>query len=101
MPDISILEGDRLRQIVAVLQDPALQDDNLTYTVKVVQGDMPATGSDVSVFIDIIGMPMTPMSFAGVARRHYGGRSTGDVREEFGQAGSDLTHNAPNHGRRS
>jgi hypothetical protein len=69
--DISILEGDRLRQIVAVLQDPALQDDNLTYTVKVVQGDMPATGSDVSVFIDIIGMPMTPLSFAGVARRHY------------------------------
>jgi hypothetical protein len=69
--DISILEGDQLRQIVAVLQDPALQGDNLTYTVKVVQGDMPAAGSDVSVFIDIIGMPMTPMSFAGVARRHY------------------------------
>jgi hypothetical protein len=36
--DISILEGDRLRQIVAVLQDPALQGDNLTHTVKVVQG---------------------------------------------------------------
>jgi hypothetical protein len=32
--DISILEGDRLRQIVAVLQDPVLQGDNLTYTVK-------------------------------------------------------------------
>jgi hypothetical protein len=70
--DISILEGDQLRQIVAVLQDPALQGDNLTYTIKVVQGDMPATGSDVSVFIDIIGMPMTPLSFAGVARRGYG-----------------------------
>jgi hypothetical protein len=69
--DISILEGDRLRQIVAVLQDPVLQGDNLTYTVKVVQGDMPATGSDVSVFIDIIGMPLTPLSFAGVARRSY------------------------------
>jgi hypothetical protein len=69
--DISILEGDQLRQIVAVLQDPALQGDNLTYTIKVVQGDMPATGSDVSVFIDIIGMPMTPLSFAGVARRGY------------------------------
>jgi hypothetical protein len=69
--DISILEGDRLRQIVAVLQDPALHGDNLTYTVKVVQGDMPATGSDVSVFIDIIGMPLTPLSFAGVARRNY------------------------------
>jgi hypothetical protein len=69
--DISILEGDQLRQIVAVLQDPALQGDDLTYTVKLVQGDMPATGSDVSVFIDIIGIPMTPLSFAGVARRHY------------------------------
>jgi hypothetical protein len=69
--DISILEGDRLRQIVAVLQDPVLQGDNLTYTVKVVQGDTPATGSDVSVFIDIIGMPLTPLSFAGVARRSY------------------------------
>jgi hypothetical protein len=69
--DISILEGDQLRQIVAVLQDPVLQGDNLTYTVKVVQGDMPADGSDVSVFIDIIGMPLTPLSFAGVARRSY------------------------------
>lgn len=69
--DISILEGDQLRQIVAVLRDPALQGDNLTYTVKVVQGDMPAKGADVSVFIDIIGMPMTPLSFAGVARRSY------------------------------
>jgi hypothetical protein len=69
--DISILEGDQLRQIVAVLQDPVLQGDNLTYTVKVVQGDMPATGADVSVFIDIIGMPLTPLSYAGVARRSY------------------------------
>lgn len=69
--DISILEGDQLKQIVAVLQDPVLQGDNLTYTVKVVQGEMPATGSDVSVFIDIIGMPLTPLSFAGVARRNY------------------------------
>jgi hypothetical protein len=53
------------------LQDPVLQGDNLTYTVKVVQGDMPAAGSDVSVFIDIMGMPLTPLSFAGVARRSY------------------------------
>jgi len=69
--DISILEGDQLRQIVAVLQDPVLQGDNLTYTVRVLEGDMPATGADVSVFIDIIGMPMTPFSYAGVARRSY------------------------------
>ena len=31
--DISILEGDRLRQIVAVLHDPVLEGDRLSYTV--------------------------------------------------------------------
>jgi hypothetical protein len=69
--DISILEGDKLQQIVAVLQDPVLSGDNLTYTVKVLQGQMPAKGADVSVFIDVIGMPLTPLSYAGVARRTY------------------------------
>jgi len=70
--DLSILEGDKLRQIVVVLQAPELKGDNLIYTVKVLQGDMPAKGADVSVFIDVIGMPRTPYSYAGVARRSYG-----------------------------
>jgi hypothetical protein len=69
--DVSILEGNKLRQVVVVLQAPAVKGDTLTYTVKVLQGDMPAKGADVSVFIDIIGMPMTPLSYAGAARRGY------------------------------
>jgi hypothetical protein len=69
--DISILEGATLHQTVAVLRDPALQGDSLSYMVKLVSGDMPATGADVSVFIDIIGMPLTPLSFAGARRRAY------------------------------
>ena len=69
--DISIIEGDKLRQVVVVLQAPELKSDALTYTVKVLQGDMPAKGADVSVFIDIIGMPMTPLSYAGAGRRMY------------------------------
>ena len=32
---------------------------------------MPAKGSEASVFIDIIGRPLTPTSFAGVAQRNY------------------------------
>jgi hypothetical protein len=32
---------------------------------------MPAKAAEVSVFIDIIGMPMTPLSYAGVGRRTY------------------------------
>jgi len=35
----------------------------------VLQGEMPAKGGLVSVFIDIIGMPLTPISYAGAARR--------------------------------
>ena len=32
---------------------------------------MPVKGADVSIFIDIIGMPLTPLSYAGVARRGF------------------------------
>ena len=69
--DVSILEGEQLRQVVVVLRDPVLRADTLTYTVKILQGEMPEKGADVSVFIDIIGMPRTPVSFAGAARRGY------------------------------
>ena len=69
--DISILQGRTLHQIVAVLRDPVLQGDSLSYTVRLLKGDAPTTGADVSVFIDVIGMPLTPLSFAGVRRRAY------------------------------
>jgi hypothetical protein len=69
--DVSILEGNKLNQVVVELQDPELNGENLTYTVKVLGGEMPATGADISVFIDIIGRPLTPFSYAGVARRTY------------------------------
>jgi hypothetical protein len=40
---------------------------------------MPATESDVSVFIDIIEMPMTPLSYAGSRGAATGGHSTGEL----------------------
>ena len=69
--DLSILEADKLQQVVVVLENPELNGNSLTYTVKVVGGEMPEKGSEVSVFIDIIGMPLTPLSYAGVARRGF------------------------------
>ena len=69
--DVSIIEGDAMRQVVVVLRDPSLEGDTLRYKAKLLQGDMPEKGADVSVFIDIIGMPRTPMSYAGVGRRTY------------------------------
>jgi hypothetical protein len=69
--DVSMLEGSTLRQIGVVLHDPVLEGDNLTYAVKALEGEMPAGAADISLFIDIIGMPLTPLSYAGVARRSY------------------------------
>jgi hypothetical protein len=69
--DISILEGNQLHQVVAELKDPTLTGDTLTYTAKVLKGEMPRQGALVSVFIDVVGMPATPVSYAGVARRNY------------------------------
>ncbi|MDM0106074.1 hypothetical protein QTH97_14110 [Variovorax sp. J22R24] len=69
--DISMVEGDSLHQVVAVLQSPVLRGDTLSYTIRVLKGKVPAKGAEVSVFIDVIGMPLTPLSYAGVARRSY------------------------------
>jgi hypothetical protein len=69
--DLSIIEGSAIKQIVVVLKEPELNGGDLSYSVKIVSGEMPEKGSDVSVFIDIIGMPLTPLSYAGVARRSF------------------------------
>lgn len=69
--DLSIVEGGELRQIVVVLRNPVLEGGSLAYTVQVLAGTMPDAGEDISVFIDIIGMPRSPVSFAGAARRGY------------------------------
>ena len=66
---LSIFDEKALTQVVATLRNPVLAGDVLTYKVRVLQGEMPAKGGLVSVFIDIIGMPMTPFSYAGAARR--------------------------------
>jgi hypothetical protein len=66
---LSIFDEKALTQVVATLRNPVLAGDTLTYEVRVLQGEMPAKGGLVSVFIDIIGMPMTPFSYAGAYRR--------------------------------
>lgn len=69
--DLSILENGTLRQVVVTLSDPRLEGSDLHYRVKILEGEMPVEGSNVSLFIDVIGMPLTPVSYAGVRRRAY------------------------------
>lgn len=69
--DVSVVEDGKLLQTVVELQDPQLSGTDLSYSVKVIQGEMPSKGAEVSVFIDIIGRPLTPVSFAGADRRAF------------------------------
>ena len=62
-------DGSALRDAVVVLRSPRLEGDRLTFNVQVLEGDLTGADGPASIFIDIIGMPLTPMSYAGVARR--------------------------------
>lgn len=66
---LSILEGDTPQEIVVVLTEPRLEDGDLLYNVQILEGASTAAGGGSSLFIDIIGRPLTPVSMAGVARR--------------------------------
>lgn len=60
---------EQLTDVVVKLSNPRLNGEDLTYDFKVIEGSVPKRGGACSVFIDIIGLPFTPLSFAGVARR--------------------------------
>lgn len=72
-------EGNGVRDVVVVLKNPKLEGENLAFDVVVLEGDIKGADGAASVFIDVIGRPFTPMSFAGAARRtawrgaYYGG----------------------------
>jgi hypothetical protein len=62
-------DGSNVHDAVVVLKAPRLDGEQLVFDVDVLEGNLTAAEGAASVFIDIIGMPWTPLSFAGVARR--------------------------------
>jgi len=66
---LSFLDDETLDDAVIELRDPTLAGVDLSYQVKILEGTIPATAGAASLFIDIIGMPLTPISFAGARRR--------------------------------
>lgn len=55
--------------LAVVLRNPRLEGGDLIYDVEVLDGPKTLDVGPSSVFIDVIGLPATPLSFAGVARR--------------------------------
>jgi hypothetical protein len=67
---VSVLGKDgSVKDAVIVLKTPKLDGDKLTFNVQTLEGDLTGADGAAALFIDIIGRPFTPLSFAGVARR--------------------------------
>jgi hypothetical protein len=67
---LSVFNKDGLvKDAVVVLKSPKLEGDKLTFSVQILEGDISGSDGGAALFIDIIGRPLSPLSFAGVARR--------------------------------
>jgi hypothetical protein len=67
---ISVFSKDgSVKDAVVVLKSPKLEGDKLTFNVQTLEGDLTGGDGGAALFIDIIGRPLSPMSFAGVGRR--------------------------------
>jgi hypothetical protein len=66
---LAILDHEEPEEVVVVLKRPRLAGGDLVYDVEVLDGAKTLDGGAASLFIDTIGRPLTPMSYAGVARR--------------------------------
>lgn len=55
--------------VVVVIQDPRLENGNLTYSIQPLDGTVPAQAGPVTLFVDPFGRPLSPVSVCGMRRR--------------------------------
>lgn len=67
---LSIFGKDEIVDIVMELQNPRLEGSDLIYDIGVLEQDHPIATGPCSLFIDPVGIPLSPTSVAGVHRRH-------------------------------
>jgi hypothetical protein len=66
---LSVFQPDAVHDVVVILTDPQYDGTDLTYQVEILDGEMPESGGEAALFIDIIGRPLSPVSVCGVHRR--------------------------------
>jgi len=66
---LAIVSNSVAEDVVLTLMAPELDGSTLTYAVTVLEGDEELEGGPCSLFVDPVGMPLTPVSVAGVSRR--------------------------------
>jgi len=67
---LSIFGKDEIVDIVIELKNPRLNGNDFIYDIGVLEEGHPITSGPCSLFIDPIGRPLSPISIAGVHRRH-------------------------------
>jgi hypothetical protein len=70
------------QDIVVVLRNPRMAGADLVYDARVLDGEKEVDGTGASLFIDEIGRPLTPISFAGANRRERRRDRREDRRED-------------------
>jgi hypothetical protein len=68
---LSVFNSDNVSDLVVELSNPQLSGNDLTYDARILEGTPPTNAGACALFIDIIGMPATPFSYAGAARRAW------------------------------
>ena len=66
---LSIFDQDEIVNIVVELKNPRFEGSNLVYDINILEEGEKIPSGPASLFIDPIGMPLSPTSAAGVHRR--------------------------------
>jgi hypothetical protein len=68
---LAFVEGgaDVPTDAVVVIKNPVLNGEQLSYSMDVLEGTVPAQSGPVTLFIDPFGRPLSPVSVCGVRRR--------------------------------
>ena len=66
---LTVLHKPEPQDMAVVLHNPRMQGKDLVYDIEVLDGPTPAKGEECALFIDVVGRPLTPLSYAGMARR--------------------------------
>jgi hypothetical protein len=65
-------DGPELEDAVLVLREPRLEGDTLSYSVEILEGSLPRRSGPCSLFIDVFGRPLSPVSGSVAQRRKLG-----------------------------
>jgi hypothetical protein len=66
-----VAQGEEVpRDVVVTIDDPVLTGADLSYSATVLDGTLPRRAEGCTLFIDPFGRPLSPVSAAGMHRRH-------------------------------